>query len=64
MASWFTAIVNGIADWIGWQRKRQDLINTPQMQANASAAQDQKVMDDARSDVASKNADQIRKDLS
>lgn len=62
--SFIADTVKAVGAYFGWAGKRQDLQNTPEMQANAAAAERQKIADDAAKTVANQDLDQIRKDAS
>ena len=57
-------LAGAVSAYFSWAGKRQDLKNAPDMQAQAKAAQDAKVVDQSRSAVADQDADAIRRKLS
>jgi hypothetical protein len=56
-----TDLVSGTAAYFRFAEKKQDLKNSPAMTANAEAARDQKIKDDANAVVAKGDLDEIRK---
>lgn len=60
-------ISNGLGflkELFGWKREQAARENTPEMQGNAKAGQDAKVVDEARDAVAEGDTEAIRKGLS
>lgn len=55
------AIVDFVANLMGFARKRQDLANSPEQQANAAAKTDQQIKDDARAAIAKGDVERVRK---
>lgn len=54
-------IVDFLANLIGFARKRQDLVNSPEQQANATAKTDQQIKDEAREAIAKADLEKVRK---
>lgn len=54
------ALLQAFAAACGFSKKRQELNNSPEMQANAKAKSDAKVADDAAEAVAKDDLDAIR----
>ena len=53
-----------VKEIFGWKREEAQRQNTPEMQANAKAAQDAKVVDDARAAAAKADLEETRRKLS
>ena len=64
MFSWITSILKGTAALLGWGQQRSADNNTPEMKANAEAAERERISEQATKDVASGDLAQIRKDAS
>lgn len=60
--SFIADAVKGFAAYFGWAGKRQELTNSPEMQANAAAETRERIAAQAAKDVADKTLDQLRKD--
>ncbi len=54
-------IVDFLANLMGFARRRQDLVNSPEQQANATAKTDQQIKDEARDAIAKKDLEKVRK---
>lgn len=63
MANPVSSILDLLANLFGFARKRQDLANTPEMQANAQAAADQKLKDTAATAIAAQDLAEVRRRL-
>ncbi|HYC64526.1 MAG TPA: hypothetical protein VEC14_07340 [Reyranellaceae bacterium] len=59
-----SAILQILAGLFGYARKRQDLVNSPEMQANDRAKTDAKLKDSARTAIEKQDVDEIRRRLS
>lgn len=55
------SIFDFLANLMGFSRKRQELVNSPEQQANAAAKTDQQIKDEARSAIAAGNVEKVRK---
>lgn len=53
--------VSGVAAFLRFREKRQDIVNAPEMTANAAAARDAAMRDAANKAVAKGDLDEIRK---
>lgn len=51
-----TAALKALAALLGIGQKRQELVNSPEMQANAKAGTDQKLKEDAAKVIANQDA--------
>lgn len=56
--------LGALKEFFGYKREQAVRENTPEMQAAAKGAQDAKVVDQARKDVAEGDTDAIRRGLS
>ena len=56
-------VVQVIAGWLGWQSKRQERFNAPDMVQNKQAATDLTEKEKIESDVAKNDLDAERKDM-
>lgn len=54
-------IIDFLANLMGFVRKRQDLTNSPEQQANAAAKTDQQIKDEARGAIAAGDVEKVRK---
>lgn len=54
-------IVDFLANLMGFARKRQDLVNSPEQQANATAKTDQAIKDEARGAITGGDVEKVRK---
>lgn len=54
-------LLGAVMEYFGWARKRQELTNSPEMQAAAQARTDAAVQDKATKAVAEGDLDEIRK---
>lgn len=56
-----SSLLRAVAEGLGLMRQRDAALNSPEIKANADAAVDQKVKDEARKAVAAADLDEIRK---
>jgi len=56
-----SSLFRALAEGLGLVRQRDAALNAPEIKANADAAVDQKIKDEAGQAVSSGNLDQIRK---
>ena len=62
--SFISDAVKGFAAYFGWAQKRQELTNSPEMQANAAAKTEQQLKDENAAAIAKQDTDAIQKGLS
>lgn len=58
------ALIQAIANFFGFARDRQQLANSPEMQAAKQGQTDQELKDSAAKAIATQDADEIRRRLS
>lgn len=58
---WLEYLLGAIAEGLGFARKRQELVNTPEQQANAAAGTDAEIKASATDAVAKDDLAEIRK---
>lgn len=59
----FSSILSLLANLLGFAKDRQELINSPEMQANKKAETREDIREDATNTVQNNDLDQIRKDV-
>jgi hypothetical protein len=58
------SILDIVASLFGFARKRQDLVNTPEMKANASAKTDQQIKDESAKIISDQDANAAARGIS
>jgi hypothetical protein len=53
--------LTALAAGLGLLKKRQELVNSPEQQANAAAKTEQRIKDDAREAIAKRDLEKIRR---
>ena len=61
--SFIADAVKGFAAYFGWAQKRQELTNSPEMQANAAAKTEKQLKDENAAAIANKDEDEIKRRL-
>lgn len=64
MSDGITALLNLLANWMGFTAKRQELNNSPEVQAAAKAKQEQAARDREAKAVKERDTDEVRRNIS
>lgn len=60
----FTSFFTALGALLGFSRRRQELVNTPEMQAAERAKTQSEIVDDARRTIQTRQLDEVRRRVS